>query len=694
MGLGLRAKSALALCVCTAVVLVLAGVAGWRVLMAIEESLGTAFARNVTRYNKQRILTPVLRELALSQRLADSEVTRRWLLDEDNPAKKALFFAEAERYRRAFADGSYFVISNASRRYYFNDRKNARSDKPRYSLRPGVPHDAWFFATMRNTRDFNINVDPDVKLKLTKVWFNVVAKDGARNIGLAGTGLDLSTFLSRFITSAEKGVTPMILNRAGDIQAHPNRSLIDYSSVNDKGARHSRVFRLLPRPADQAAMRRALEQAAQSPSDIPVFWAHMGGRPQLMALSSVPELGWYVLTVVDLSAATVIDHGLWLEPLAGAGALLLLLAGAVLLATERILLSPLIKLTHSARAMAAGRYDVALPRAGSDELGELTRAFGAMADQVRSHTDELEERVRERTRELVAVNEQVTQANKQIGDSIQYASLIQNAILPNQELSRALEGQYFVLWRPRDVVGGDFYVFRAHEHGCLLGVVDCAGHGVPGAFMTMIAHSAINVAIDSLGLHDPAALLAHLDEQVRARLPADSNSSLVATNMDAGLAYVDFRARTVTFSGAKISLYWCDAQEVGEVRGDRCAVGGKRLPAFSNRTVSLGAEKTFYLTTDGLLDQAGGSKGYSLGHERFSQMLLRHARAPLSRQKEVMVEELASYQGAFPQRDDITLLSFRFAPEATSGAAPGLSPDAAVPETAAGSPSAPTFPYA
>lgn len=657
--MGLRAKSALALCACMAIVLSLAAIAGWRAVTAIEENLGTAFVRNQTQLNKQRILTPVLRELALSQQLAHSEVTRRWLLDEKNAEKKALFFAEANNYQKAFADHSYSVASAISRNYYFNDNHTPQSTSPRYALNPKLKHDAWFFNTMKDSRAFNINVDPDLRLKLTKVWFNVVVKDGARNIGQAGTGLDLTSFLKRFISTHEAGVTPIVLNQKGDIQAHPDRKLIDYSSVNNKGAKHSNIKRLLAQPEDVVKVASAMKRAEIKPDEIQVFHAELNGQDQLFADSFIPELQWHVLTAVDLKAARVIDNKLWMPALLGTFALLTLLIGAISVTANRILLVPLIKLTNSVRAMSKGNYDVELPPASHDELGELTRAFGTMAAQVRSHTAELEDRVLERTRELTQINGRMTQANKKISDSIQYASLIQNAILPDGNMTQSLVGKHFVLWRPRDVVGGDFYIYREDENGCLLGVIDCAGHGVPGAFMTMIAHSALDAAIDKCGLDDPARLLTYIDSHVRAMLHSSIEYSNVATIMDAGLAFLDSKRDKVTFAGAKISLYSCDGENVDETKGDRFVIADKRTPTFTNKTLSMDADKTFYMTTDGMLDQAGGAKGFSFGNTRFVQMLQRHAARPMTEQKAAFEEELAAYQGALQQRDDITILSFR-----------------------------------
>lgn len=659
MNLGLRAKSILAFAGCIVAVLVVAGLAGWRAIEAIEVHLGTAYATNYTQFNRARILAPIERELALSQQMASSEVTRGWIEHESDPDRKRLFFAEADQYRKSFDDHSYFVISRSSLHYYFNDRQHAYSNLPRYSLNPAAAKDNWFFKTMRGNGAFNLNVDVDSALHETKVWFNVPIRDRGENIGLAGTGLDLTSFLQRFIKTDAAGVTPMIVGKTGLIQAHPRHELIDYSSVSDSRAVHSTLFKLLDSSADRLSLRQAMQRAEAVPGSTPGLWLTLDGRPQFVSLTYVPDLSWFVVTAVDLKAARLLAPSLWVEPLVGGALLLLVLVLAILFAVDRLLLSPVLALTRSVRSMSAGDYAVKLPPAGDDELGELTRSFGTMAAQVQSHTDELERRVEERTHALVEVNEQITAANRKLADSIQYASLIQDAILPRRELSEALGDCHFVLWRPRDVVGGDFYIFRAVAGGYLLGVVDCAGHGVPGAFMTMIAHAVINMAVDDLGPQDPAAILTRMDTHTRAILQADERYAQVATRMDAGFAFVNQASQTVTFAGAKVSLYSCDGHAVQEVRGDRYAIGGKREGAFANRQCPLLPQMTYYLTTDGLLDQAGGSSGFSFGQSRFEELLLKCANEPLESQLQAFDDALADYQGNLPQRDDITVLSFR-----------------------------------
>ncbi|HEY0844173.1 MAG TPA: biofilm regulation protein phosphatase SiaA [Noviherbaspirillum sp.] len=658
--LGLRGKSVLALFGTCLLVLLLASIIGWQVIDTIRSQLGSAFTQNFTLLNRERILAPVARELALSLRLADSQLITQWLLDDDNPEKKAAALREAEGFRNAFTDKSYFIISSLTNHYYFNDAKSSFSAEPRYTLHADDPNDAWFFNSMKAPAAYNINVDPDVKLGVTKVWFNVMVKDGERRIGLAGTGLDLSTFLRDFIGTEEPGVTPMIVDIKGAIQAHPDGKRIAFNSATKDAGREQSLFGLLDGENDSATARKALDAAVARPGKAEVFHVSMHGKQQIVAASYIPELHWHVLTAVDLDAANVIDSSLlkWVV-LAILGLLAVVMAGFVY-AVNRLVIAPLLKLKQSARQIAAGNYAVALPARRSDEIGELTEAFGAMAQKVRRHTEELEETVRARTQELVSANKAMAAAHKKISDSISYASLIQRAILPDRQMTSALGDNHFVLWRPRDVIGGDFYVYREVEGGCLIGVIDCAGHGVPGAFMTMLARAAIDQAIDEAGVADPAAVLRRTDLAMRTMLQLDARQRHVATMMDAGIAFIDLRSRRVTFSGARIALYWSDGDEVGSIKGARRSLGDRQPGEYRNDSVDLYPSRTFYLTTDGFLDQAGGDRGYGFGNARFVDMLRQHANRPLAEQSNAFSSTLEAYQGRHPQRDDITMVCFRF----------------------------------
>lgn len=666
---GLRARSYLALLITCLLVLLPAAVLGWLVLHSIHQHFAEGYVTNLNQLSRERIFAPISREQALSSRLAHSEVTRQWLLEEQDEAKRQLFFREAEGFRQDFRDRAYFITNVGSQHYYFNSDDAGFSEQPRYRLRADNPDDSWFFSTMDSTSDFNINVDRNPQLNTTRLWFNILIRDQQRLIGIAGSGVDLSNFISDFIANDMAGVSPMILDRQGAIQAHQDASLIALNSGADGNTDPAtRIFSLLSSPEQAEALRQAMLNAELLPGSTPLLRLNLQGRDQLVALGFIPALGWHLVTAVDLSTAEVIDAR-WLWPLialiTGLALALLLLFG---LGTERLLLRPLRQLRLGAQALTAGNYEVQLPTARDDELGELSRSFAIMAERIRANAHELEGRVQERTLELQQANHSMAEAQRRIADSINYASLIQRAILPTRAIQDALGDDCAVLWRPRDVVGGDFYLFYDLGTSYLIGVADCAGHGVPGALMTMLGHAALAQAVRDGDPSNVAALLQRTDQILRQMLSQSNATRSLATSMDVGLALVDRDRGTLTFAGAGINLYVRDGHQVSRLQGSPRPLVDKRQGEYHNTRAPL-AGRTFYLCTDGFLDQAGGEEGFGFGNSRFEQMLLSHASLPLADQQQAFIATLAEHQGNHPQRDDITMLCFCRDPSAIGASA-------------------------
>ena len=228
----------------------------------------------------------------------------------------------------------------------------------------------------------------------------------------------------------------------------------------------------------------------------------------------------------------------------------------------------------------------------NDEISKLARAFNIVLLKMRQALLAGE-----------ASNQQLLEAKQQIEASINYAALLQRSILPDRQLKETLGNNYFILWLPRDTVGGDYYIFHSEGSHCLAGVADCAGHGVSGAMMTMLARAGIDHSIMEVGISSPAAILSCTDTAMRTLLHGASESKSIATSMDIGLARLDFEARTLRFAGAKISLYWSDGQSMHMLRGDPRAVCDQRVGAYTDHDIPLLPDCTYYLTTDGLLDQ-------------------------------------------------------------------------------------------
>jgi sigma-B regulation protein RsbU (phosphoserine phosphatase) len=206
--LSLRAKSLVALALACLLVLIPALLLGWQLSDGIRQYFAQAYGDNLTLLNRQKILAPIAVDLALSRRLANSEVTRQWLADEGDAARHDLFFREAESLRQELRDQAYFIASARSGNYYFNQQGEDFSDVPRYTLKRGDPADSWFYATLNETARYNINVNPDPKLGVTRVWINVRILDGERTMGISGASVDLTEFLGALTDSSRPAASP------------------------------------------------------------------------------------------------------------------------------------------------------------------------------------------------------------------------------------------------------------------------------------------------------------------------------------------------------------------------------------------------------------------------------------------------------------------------------------------------------
>lgn len=314
---------------------------------------------------------------------------------------------------------------------------------------------------------------------------------------------------------------------------------------------------------------------------------------------------------------------------------------------------PLGQLARESRRIEEGDPEVLLSVFSNDEVGRVATAFNRVLTTMRRTMLEVE-----------ATNQQLRAAQRQIQDSIAYAALLQRAILPERQLQQAFGSDHFILWQPRDTVGGDYYVFHREGPRCLVGVADCAGHGVPGAMMTMLTRSGIDRAIEQVGLTSPAAVLRQVDGAMRLQLGDAHQSRAIATSIDMGLVTLDSQTMTLRFAGAKISLYWSDGIEVERVKGDNRALCDRRPGEYHDHEVPLLPGFTYYLTTDGYLDQSGGAHGFGVGSDRFLMWVREHAAKPLADQSKQFSAALERFRGGHPQRDDITILAFRYQPEA------------------------------
>ncbi len=292
-------------------------------------------------------------------------------------------------------------------------------------------------------------------------------------------------------------------------------------------------------------------------------------------------------------------------------------------------------------------------------------------------------------KEIAEKNDQIEEAMGQIKKqrdniqhSINYAKGIQKALLPKTDKLNQIVKDSFVLFKPRDVVSGDFYWFREVDaksnifkifnmHGkskdedveesskkILISAVDCTGHGVPGAFMSMIGYNLLD-EISGKGITRPDLILEALHQSVRSTLKQDETSN--QDGMDMALCSIDPERKIIEFAGAKNPLIYVQNGEVSQVKGSKSGVGGKEESAtYDLHTIEINGPTCFYIFSDGFIDQFGGDEGRKYMIKKFRSLLHQIHSESFEKQKEILEQEFENWIGKdYYQIDDVLVIGFK-----------------------------------
>jgi serine phosphatase RsbU (regulator of sigma subunit) len=270
---------------------------------------------------------------------------------------------------------------------------------------------------------------------------------------------------------------------------------------------------------------------------------------------------------------------------------------------------------------------------------------------------ELEQKVAERTYEVQKQKELIELKNKAITDNINYAQRIQSAILPDIKLIyKALEHS-FILFLPKDIVSGDFYAFAEKNGRVLIIAGDCTGHGVSGAFMSMIGSALLNQIINEKGVSDPAQILNLLNSSVIESLKQSENES--NDGMDISICSFDLKANTLQFAGANRPLWLVRDNTLEVFKPDKFPIGGlqaARNRTFTNYEIALKKNDAIYIFTDGYADQFGGEKGKKLMTAKFKEMLLSMQSTGMRDQEKILKDNFETWKGDNEQVDDVLVI--------------------------------------
>lgn len=332
--------------------------------------------------------------------------------------------------------------------------------------------------------------------------------------------------------------------------------------------------------------------------------------------------------------------------------------------TPIIMISALNEISSIVRCIEMGAEDY-LPKPFDPVL--LRARVGACLEKRRLRNMEVE------------AQKKIAAKNKEILESISYAKTIQAAVLPSNDMLKKLLKEHFVIWEPKDIVGGDIYAVGLVKNGFMIAAIDCTGHGVPGALMTMITISSINQFINSVapadshytgverrkqprdGCSGPAEMLQRLNNIIKISLYHQTDGEFKTDNgLEIGICWFDLPKQEVTFAGARFPLLIAHEGELTILEGDRQPLGYREVNTeyrFNEQKIPLHPGQRFYMYSDGFTDQIGAN-GLPFGKRRLRQLIQENSHLEMGQQSEIFRNALSEHQKGEKRRDDITLLGW------------------------------------
>ena len=272
----------------------------------------------------------------------------------------------------------------------------------------------------------------------------------------------------------------------------------------------------------------------------------------------------------------------------------------------------------------------------------------------------LEEVIEERTKEISDKNVVLEHQKKEIEDSINYALKIQEAILPLEAEMKRFLPESFILFRPKDIVSGDFYWFVERDDKLIVICADCTGHGVPGALMSMIGSDRLNIIVSERKNSSPSKILSDLNKSIKKSLKQDGQKNSTRDGMDAAVCTVDLKTKTMQYAGANRPLWIVHENELTEIKATKVAVAGFTSDdqVYEEHIIELQPGMKFFMSTDGYADQFGGKNDKKFKVKTLKDLLVEISNNTFIEQKKALESALINWMGETEQVDDICIIGF------------------------------------
>lgn len=367
----------------------------------IVEKWGLSLAEKQLLYDKARTVQYLVRDITLSRQMSTSRPLIEWAKNQYDVNIVRAGQAEMEHFRGQFNEGNYFIaFLNSGRYHYKNGKTEASGDTYKYTLDMHNPADDWFYRIVDEKKNLHVNVNPDYYLNVTRLWVDVLLKDGDNIVGVLGTGLDIDVFINKFAKGSQKGMKNIFSDHNGAVQVSFDKSKIDFSSITKTSVERKNISHMFTDDVDRKFVENAMINLPKEKED-KVFSRFMkiDGKKTLVCISYIPELDWYETAFFDVN--TLISSA---DLIGVVVAFVLTLLFSVIIyyfALDKFVIRPVRSLDEAVGMMKIGDFGRlnTLKHEGG-ELGRLTDHFRDMADSVRETTENLEKKVRERTEEL------------------------------------------------------------------------------------------------------------------------------------------------------------------------------------------------------------------------------------------------------------------------------------------------------
>lgn len=382
------------------------------------ERIGAHFAENQVLYDKAHTLQPLIRKIAVARQMADNPVIKRWAANEHNPKLHHQALVEMERLSRHILDDGYFLILAQSGHYYSSRQRPGGTyqvKQPRYTMNAAEPADAWFYTAIKNDGDYQISVDSGTASSVNKILINVPLRDGNEVLGVIGTNFEIDVSTSPASDIFQAGISNIFIDRNAAIRIYRDTKHFGLPRNTEPSNQKLHIDYLLDNPEDSAWIRQSIDHFRNDGTtsaralhikgkhylvDSPVVtrFVHINGKRYLAGMMALPELGWYDITLMDMSV--LLSQHDFLEMWLAIGGVALVLMAVLLLSLRRLVLRPVAVLTAASDRIRRGDYADIPPKKVSGEIGQLTAQFQAMRHAVHKTHNWMEDEIRKRTSQL------------------------------------------------------------------------------------------------------------------------------------------------------------------------------------------------------------------------------------------------------------------------------------------------------